>query len=402
MGSKSSKVDINTFDEEESLNINKLFDVYSINKSLEIIRFQKNIFFNLSIKPIELLNGIYSFRKLPNIKSISHDDFVYLAFLTTKINQTSDDSFNFYYRKSTFHILYDLITGKFGACEEKINIESIIEILSFAVDIFNSVQKEKYEFNRTNYSEIIKLNIENYTDKKVSITFNDIKELTDNIFYNLEAYLKQYFLHVFLKDFKNLQFTFALPIYTAKSSFLSIDQYFHFLLLNPHVYAKPNAFKLFDCSKSGFNIPDMIYSFLGFGGPIGIFIEHYEKSTQQKYVFGVFLNSNFKENYEAFCGDDLTFLFSINPKLEIYKYSGPNKKILFLCRRGQNFSKMIPGIGNYFLLYVGVGFIMEGHKLWLDANDLFKKSYFKKYDESFDSGTPFGDNIEHFLDVNDY
>ena len=54
---------------------------------------------------------------------------------------------------------------------------------------------------------------------------------------------------------------------------------------------------------------------------------------------------NFKDCYENYCGDDLTFLFSLYPKIEKYKYEGSSKNICFLCRRAQNFSKMIPGIG---------------------------------------------------------
>lgn len=47
---------------------------------------------------------------------------------------------------------------------------------------------------------------------------------------------------------------------------------------------------------------------------------------------------------------------------------------------------------------IGIGFNIDGHKLWLDANDLFKKSYFKKHDQVFESGTPFED-VEHNLNV---
>jgi hypothetical protein len=346
MGSKTSKVDANTFTESELQSIRNLYNKYKSNNGLDLTKFLNDIFFGMNLKIIDFLNSMYTEKKLAKIANISLDDFVYLAYVLTKINQASNDNFNFsYYRKYTVQILYDIIQGKFGMCEEKLNLDNLGEIFSFAVEIFNSLQKTKLPFEKKLFEKNLKQNLPSLEGSS-GLTFPMIRDFLDNLWYNLEPYIKLYFDHVFLKDLNSLQFKFSLPVYTANSNFLSIDQYFTFLMLNPHVYNSPYAFKLFDCSKQGFNIPELIYSFLGFGGPVGIFIEHLEVSTKQQYVLGVFINSNFKDCYENFCGDDLTFLFSISPKLEVYKYSGSCKNICFLCRRAQNFSKMVPGIGN--------------------------------------------------------
>ena len=344
MGSKTSKVSPDTFTESENESINNLYNKFQKNSQFDVSSMNEQIFFGLNLNIINFLNSVYEAKKYSKINFITNDDFVFLAFVLSKINQKDDNNFNIYFGKSTLQILYDLLMGKFGKCEETLDIDKFIEILCFSVDIFNSVQKTKLEFNRKIFSDNIKNNLL-IDSKKKSISFESIKNFTDNLFYNLEPYLKQYFIHVFLKDFQNLQFSFALPIFTINSNFLSIDQYLSFLLLNPHVFGNPYAFKLYDCSKMGFNIPELIYSFLGFGGPVGIFIEHFENIKKQRYILGIYLNSNFKDCYENYCGDDLTFLFSLYPKIEKYKYEGSSKNICFLCRRAQNFSKMIPGIG---------------------------------------------------------
>ena len=347
MGSKTSKVEANTFSESELHSIQNLYNKYKLNNGIDLNSFLKDIFFGLNLKLVEYLNSVYSEKKLTKIVTISLDDFVYLAYVLTKINQASNDNFSIYYRKNTLEILYDMLCGKFGMCEEKLNLDYLGETFSFAVEIFNSVQKTKFPFEKKVFETNLIQNL--LSQGNTNISFQTIRDLIDNQWYNLEPYIKLYFTHIFLKDCKSLQFKCTLPIYTVNSSFLSIDQYFSFLMFNPHVYNSPYAFKLYDCSKQGFNIPELIYSFLGFGGPVAIFIEHLEVNTKQQYVFGVFINSNFKDCYENFCGDDLTFLFTLSPKVELFKYSGSNKNICFLCRRAQNFSKMVPGVGNFLL-----------------------------------------------------
>lgn len=345
MGSKTSKVEANTFDEHEMDSMKKLFNRLSANgsKLVELTKLNESIFLGMTVKTIDFLNSIYSEKKLSKITNLSFDDLVYLSYVLTKINQSGDDQFGFYYRKSTLLILYDLVVGKFGMCEETLNVDILTELLAFATSVFNSVQQKKLDFDKRAFLVSLKENI--LSEGKSTVNFQTIRDFTENMWYNLEPYLKAYFTSVLLKDSNYLHFNFSLPIFTSPSSFLKIDEYFQFLLLNPHVFGKPHAFKLYDCSKQGFNIPELIYSFLGFGGSIGIFIEHLEVSKRQRYVFGVFLNSNLKDCYENFCGDDLSFIFSITPILEVYKYGGSSKKICYLCRRAQNFSKMIPGIG---------------------------------------------------------
>ena len=125
--------------------------------------------------------------------------------------------------------------------------------------------------------------------------------------YFLKNYLKNKFFHID-NDFDLI---ILIPICTEPSSILTIDQFLFFCLSNAHIYSKKYAFKLFDCVRNGYNIPNLIYSFLGFDGPVVLFVQHYDMDEKKEYALGAYLNSNFKECYEKFCGDELSFIFHI-------------------------------------------------------------------------------------------
>jgi hypothetical protein len=131
---------------------------------------------------------------------------------------------------------------------------------------------------------------------------------------------------------------------------------------------------------------------MGFTGPIIILTQHYDDKNDKIISLGMYINSNFKECYEKFCGDDLSHIFTFEPKLTIYKSTGDDKdNYCFIASKSQKFSKSKPGIG--------MGYRSGEIRFWLDATELFSKSQFCKYDNVFEEGTPFNGELKEMLNI---
>ena len=166
----------------------------------------------------------------------------------------------------------------------------------------------------------------------------------------------------------------AFPIFNEPPSTLSITKFFFYCLSNTLISSKHYAFKLYDCKVNGYNLSNLVYSFLGFTGPIIILVQHHDKSSDNFITFGMFINKNFKECFSNSCGDDLSHIAIIGDKLEILKTVGDDHEhYCFISSKNQKFQKHNPGIG--------MGYSHGQIRFWLDSNELFSKSYFGKYDD---------------------
>ena len=85
-----------------------------------------------------------------------------------------------------------------------------------------------------------------------------------------------YLAHI---SFRSLSFKYInpFPIFSEAPSTIPIYQFFFFCLSNTNISNKPYAFKLYDCKTQGYNLSDLIYSFIGFTGPVIILINHYNE-----------------------------------------------------------------------------------------------------------------------------
>ncbi len=244
-----------------------------------------------------------------------------------------------------------------------------------------------------NYSEL-QLSLKEFLLSNFEIDHTSLKvnkniliNFIEKNLYSLSSFIKNHFRIKFLDDKDLIKST---PLLTELSSSLSLEQFLFFVLANAHMNNKKYAFKLWDCKKMGYNIPNLIYSFLGFDGPIAIFIKHFDKDKDKETILGAFLFSNFKECYEKFCGDEYNFIFFLQPKMQFYKFVGEREKICYISSKNQKFAKTNPGIG--------LGYYNGKCRLWIDSNECFNKSYFNKYDDVFEEGSPF-ENPEQPLNV---
>jgi len=132
---------------------------------------------------------------------------------------------------------------------------------------------------------------------------------------------------------------------------------------------------------------------VGFTNPMAIFISTVEKSGKD-VLLGLFINSNFKECYEGSCGDDSSAIYSFSDKMDIYKPKGSSRRFCFIIN-SKSLSDKSRKMG------IGMGKTNEGHKIWIDNNDLFGSSYFTTEDDVFQSGSPY-ESFHEKLDVINY
>lgn len=398
MGNKTnqSKNKLAKFNQEELETIKSLYSKFiTSNGIFDLVQFEKDLFQGTHTQTIFFLNDFYKGNGADmKIDNLTQYDLTTLAYVLVGISQDEENNIRCYYKAHTFFILYDILTGKVGSFNKRddnsnqsfMDFEIVLNLFELIVKIYISKheQAQAIIYERDSLSKYLRSNLNLSNDTK-TVSYTAISDFINHQLYNLDAFLKSYFREKFLN--KNSGLLTNIPICTELSSTLSIEQFLFFTLSNPHVYSKSYAFKLFDCRKNGYNIPNLIYSFLGFGGPVAIFINHYHKETDTDHVLGAFLNSNLKESFEAFSGDDLSFIFTIRPKLHFYKYAGKENKICYINSKNQRFSKKEPGIG--------LGNYNDRFRLWIDSNECFKKSYFMKYDDVFDEGSPFEEVDQH-------
>ena len=364
----------------------------------DFTRFCKVIFFAQETKLIKLskeLNLNITLIKDVTEKEFSESQHIqatfkdYAAFVHLLSKSTVDETnkfTEFYLNCNQFSVIYDIFKGSKGSYDkpEKEIFQRIFawlyqSYLSFCIYHNQEISSEDIE---TQLNNMLKLDIK-------ESTINSLM----NKYYNLESFLYNIIKNSFLSTI-NHHTNFGLPILFSRTKTITSSQFFLFSLMNPHIYGKKFAYKLFDCSESGFTLGNIVYSFLGFPGPVVILIQHFDKETGNEPVVGCFLNSGFKECYEGYCGDDLSFIFSIDGyDIKYYKYSSINNsdRIAKIVSKSNKYSKSKPGIG--------MGDFYDEPRLWIDGGDLFGSSYFSKYDQIFEHGTPFGETEKQVLNV---
>ena len=361
------------------------------------------------------LNSFYSEikvkRQLTPEQNLEITDIMTLAQILIKSTLDSDE--NIYYHKSMIQILYDIIHGELYYWEkhkDNLDIEIIVKIFNFIILIyFNKYAKKSMtlkfdtkelfnsEFN-SNIKEFILCNILNkyklsQDDFNTKITAEQLNELQEKKLKSLDGFTISHFSTLLFnleRDANNENMT-SFPIFNEPPSTLSIYKFFFYCLSNSIISSKHYAFKLYDCKVNGYNISNLVYSFLGFTGPIIILVQHHDKSNDNFITFGMFMNSNFKECFSNYCGDDLSHILIFGDKMEILKTVGDDHEhYCYISSKNQKFQKMQPGIG--------MGYSHGQIRFWLDANELFAKSYFGKYDDVYEEGSPF-EEMEEKLEI---
>ena len=388
------------------------------NKKFLSDRFLTTIFTYISKEVISninnFLNSFYSevksSRKLQPQDELESIDIMTITQILIK-SSLDDDSI--YYHKKLILILYDLIHGEILYHEKEkdnLNINEIVKVFNFAILIyFNKYAKKsatltidtKEVFNKDfneNVKEFILCNIFNkykleQEDFSKQISVEQLTELIDRKLPSLDGFIISYFrtyLFNLENDPSNENMT-CFPIFNDPPSTLSITKFFFYCLSNTLISSKHYAFKLYDCKINGYNLSNLVYSFLGFTGPIIILVQHHDKANDNFITFGMFINKNFKECFSNSCGDDLSHILIFGDKLEILKTVGDDHEhYCFISSKNQKFQKHEPGIG--------MGYSHGQIRFWLDSNELFSKSYFGKYDDVFEEGSPF-EEMEEKLDI---
>ena len=369
----------------------------------------------ISSNIIPYLNSFYSEKKLQRKLQPGQNpeivDIMTLAQILIKSYLDFDE--NIYYHKSIVLILYDIIKGELFSWEknkDNIDIEIITKIFNFSILIyFNKYAKKsstlkfdtKEVFNKefnSNIKEFILCNILNkykltQDDFSQKITADQLSEFIEKKLFSLDGFVISYFSTILFnleQDPNNDNMT-SFPIFNEPPSTLSIYKFFFYCLSNSIISSKHYAFKLYDCKINGYNLSNLVYSFLGFTGPIIILVQHHDKKTDDFITFGMFLNKNFKECFSNFCGDDLSHILILGDKMEILKTMGDDHEhYCYISSKNQKFQKMQPGIG--------MGYSHGQIRFWLDSNELFSKSYFGKYDDVYEEGSPF-EEMEEKLEI---
>jgi len=384
----------------------------SQNQSMNLSNFCKSCFQSLSesykINLQEFLNKAFQIYLKQNYKNFDIKAFTLLSETLIKFNN-SEDAFlsNLYNNSSYVFLLYDFIQATPGAFRLGLLQNNIIlDIFDYAIGIYINLHdvsvKEgvKIRYDKENLKDYIctifqSLNIINNYDRNNKNSIIEIEKRLFDIFVSdylmgFDCLIRDHFTNIILEGNKtNSYYSNSLPIFQlGVSNILSTEEFFLFCMSNPFISNKKFAYKLYCCNEMGFNISSVIYSFLGFDGPVCIFISNLNKDDT-KSVIGLFLNSNFKECFENYVGDDCCFPFMVKPYIKFYKvdpYSVNRNKILYLSSKNHKNTNMKPGIG--------LGYGYAGSKIWLDMNDPFKQSYFNKNETVYSEGSPFKNEKE--------
>lgn len=387
------------FDEYEKEGLSTFYSQFFLNGQLNLKTLIEEVF--LIVAPlvkaniISFLNSYYAGREInKTTNTFDSNDFLMLSHIILKSNSDSDDPF--YFKKNIFLIIYDITKGKVEAYKDIACIKDIFPIFSFIMLMYiNKYEKTKHKTDNP-FTEDFNAQLTEYLtaniikgDQDDALTYSTLEDYLDNKLYALDGFTKTNIRSVLLK--KENDFISQFPKFNEPPSVISMIKFFFFCLGTPNVSNKTYAFKLFNSKVQGYNVSDMIYSFMGFPGPVAIMVQHFDKEGEE-IVLGMYINGNFKECYEKFCGDDMSFIFTLEAKskMSVYKYQS-DENICFICSRNQKYAKIQPGIG--------MGYNKGTIRFWLDMNELFSKSYFSKYDDVFEEGSPFDDDVIEKLNV---
>ena len=370
---------------------------------------------NIRTHLFPFLNSYYSRvnskRILTENSKIELIDLMTLTQILLKSPMDYDE--NIYYHKKIILILYDIANGEVLFHEknkDNLDIDILLKIFNFTIFCYFKKYAKKSSTLKISpdetFTEDMNKDIKNFlicnifnsyemTEElsKKNITVDLLNDFIDNKLPAIEGFIKNYLNTCLLNlenDITNENMT-CFPLFNEPPCTLPTYKFFFFCLSNTNISSKHYAFKLYDCKINGYNLSNLVYSFLGFSGPIIILIQHYNKKTKNYITLGMFLNSNFKECFSTFCGDDLCQIVIIGNKLEIFKTVGEDKNhYCYISSKNQKFQTHVPGIG--------MGFTRGEIRFWLDANELFSKSYFGQYDDVYEEGSPFED-MEEKLDI---
>ena len=389
------------------------------NKEFRLDRFLSMVFTfisnEISSNINNFLNSYYaeikSSRKLTPDQKLETIDIMTMAQILIKSSMDYDESI--YYHKKMILIIYDMIHGELLYHEknkDSLDMEKIVKVFDFAILIyFNKYAKKSTtlkidtkeifnaEFNASikdfiycNILNKFKLDQEDYS-KPISV--EQLTEFIDKKLPALDGFIISYFsTYLFnLENDPNNENMTCFPIFNDPPSTLPITKFFFYCLSNSIISSKHYAFKLYDCKINGYNLSNLVYSFLGFTGPIIILVQHHDKASDNFITFGMFINKNFKECFSNFCGDDLSHILILGDKLEVLKTVGDDHEhYCYISSKNQKFQKHEPGIG--------MGYSHGQIRFWLDSNQLFSKSYFGKYDDVYEEGSPF-EEMEEKLEI---
>lgn len=359
--------------------------------AFETEKFYKDVFIHFEHQIDALLKELKINIDIDKNNPANFDHFLNLIHFLYKSN--SDDVCTLtsnYYGSPYLNIIYDSIMGKKNSVESA-DKNGLITALSWSLTAFLTVCSELN-------GDLHPIDYKLETDGYHKIEFENVNASHIlNKYYNLDSFICGWLRAKFLCNPSTFKFNhpMGIPIPNQKPKTITYLQYFNFCLQNPHIFGKQNAYKLYDCAESGFSLASMIYSFLGFPDPIAIFIQDFDKKTGKETVCGCYLNSQFKECYESFCGDDLSFLFTIDETgVHTYKFDSTKfNRILLINSKQSKYSKQKAGIG--------LGEFADEFRFWIDGDDIFRESYFQKWDTVFATGSIYEED-KHFLNVRIY
>ncbi len=154
------------------------------------------------------------------------------------------------------------------------------------------------------------------------------------------------------------------------------------------------AFSLHDCSNNGYNISTILNNIIGFTSCVCIFINTLDNTSGKQVTLGLYINSNFKECYdERSCGDEFSYIYTFSSSsFEVYRLKDGSSGHCCYFINTRSLRNKAKKLG------IGLGKTYDGHKVWLDNQDLFRSSYFLTEDQYYQDGSPY-ENPNERLEV---
>lgn len=395
------------FDSDEEMLIKQNFEkLKEKDNHIPLTHFIKHTFLNLPVSHSNLKKFLIEYHQThkieTKIESLTLSNYFTLIYILTKASKNEEDSY--FYQKKTFDIIYDIFKGKIGSCQEnyydweivKMIFDMVVEIFIFRHlnrdEVINACDSDKFiDFLKCSIMDpnnMKKNNTEDMFTKGIERSL--LKDFLDKL-PSLESFLSSHLRLQLMGIEFDISIMSSVPLFQQITGNLSTELYLFYCLSNPHIYYRKYGFKLFDSKKDGFCILSAINSFIGFGGPIGIFFIHFDKEENKEYILGGYINSNINESFaDKYCGDDLSMIFSLYPVMKNYFVMDGENKVAYLCPRALPNNNRKPGIG--------FGEYHDKFRLWIDGKDTSHASYFLKFDHIFEDGSPFEDP-QQFLNV---
>ncbi|CAK63283.1 unnamed protein product (macronuclear) [Paramecium tetraurelia] len=210
------------------------------------------------------------------------------------------------------------------------------------------------------------------------------------LFPHLTEQVKQYFTMLFLSvQQQKLQARFTKPSYLLNS-----PQYIYLALGNAYIKSSSQVNLLWSNAVSGWNFESLYRALLSFDGPT-VFLLKFSNDSEESIV-GAFQKKKWIDS-GLYQGNEESYLFQLNPKYKVFaasrfKRTFPNES----DQNTQNYSYLHyfgEGVGDYKGLNevapsgVGFGGANNKFRLWIDAQDMQRKSYVTPEDETYKKGS---------------